>query len=92
MAYPSPIPVTRVWLTIGEAAALTGLSEYVLRDFVRKQKLEAWVPSPRATKVPLDALAAHMSPDVRATLPAELKGVEAKAAVSALLTQVAAPV
>ena len=81
----------RIWLTIAEASALTGLSAYTLRDRIHKNKLEAWTPTPRTTKVPLDALAPFMNPDVRAALPEVLTGPAARSAYYALVATIEQP-
>jgi len=92
MPYPTPIPAARVWLTVPEAAALTGVSAYCFRHRIKKGALEAWAPTPRSTKVPLDALVQFMPPDVRARLPEVLTGNAARDAVAGLLHTVAEPV
>jgi hypothetical protein len=72
----------RVWITVPAAAALSGLSVYVIRGHIKRGSLDSYTPSPRGTKIALDTLAQYLPPDIKALLPDSLIGDNARAIIA----------
>jgi len=70
--------ISVLYLTLHEAAALTGLSNRTLRNQIKRDGVKLWAPTVRGTRVRFQDLIRYLPPEMQALVPASMDWTDAE--------------